>query len=140
MMCQCFLKLMQVAIFLVASLFTMVFTMVGEILSLPTQPAAALVPEPLDSAPSVPPLPARSVRSLAARFEKNPNIRPRLWISRQMAIRLNKHFHQTVPSMMILLSTPQRHPSRGASSRPLAVNTSVGNRAREVLVLFFPRS
>jgi hypothetical protein len=74
-MCQCFLKLMQVAIFLVASLFTMVFTMVGEILSLPTQPAAALVPEPLDSAPSVPPLPARSVRSLAARFEKNPNIR-----------------------------------------------------------------
>ena len=73
MMCQCFLKLMQVAIFLVASLFTMV----GEILSLPTQPAAALVPESitLDSAPSVPPLPARSVRSLAARFEKNPKIR-----------------------------------------------------------------
>ena len=71
MMCQCFLKLMQVAIFLVASLFTMV----GEILSLPTQPAAALVPEPLDSTPSVPPLPARSVRSLAQAFEQNPNIR-----------------------------------------------------------------
>lgn len=73
MMCQCFLKLMQVAIFLVASFFTMV----GEILSSPKQPAAALVPESitLDSALSVPPLPVSSVRSLAARFEKNPNIR-----------------------------------------------------------------
>lgn len=57
------------------SLVVVVLTMVGDILSSPKKPAAALVPEPLDSALSVPPLPVSSVRSLAARFEKNPNIR-----------------------------------------------------------------
>jgi hypothetical protein len=71
MLSHCLTTLMRFA----TALVVFVLTMVGEILSLPTQPAAALVPEPLDSTPSVPPLPARSVRSLAKAFEQNPNIR-----------------------------------------------------------------